>query len=310
MTEKNEIAEKNKFRLFYLEAIMHDSSFPQIHSIKPIFEDMTLEDFIDFVNRVLESNDYELTQQFLYFLILFRDMPHLQRFMNSSDFNIEILEKLIIFTYGYCSLHDHSTERIIDEILYFLSNERLLELVQSSQHIANDKLLLYFILSKFDVDMLNAYFASIKNIKEFSATFFNLPDEVLRSIIARNYHLFQYIMLMIAESGGDQMVSDEFYNRYKHDIELFSKLNDIIRQYKDKVDYESEKSLPFNKRDMGRISFLVNTIKDFPDAEKAVEYFSTEKVFMDEEEKMVVLAIASDPLLKDTFKYYDTMFEL
>lgn len=308
--EKTALPSIDKYNLFYVEAIMHDSSFPQINRIKPIFENITFDEFIDLIEKASLAEDYEVTQQFLYFLILFRDMPHLQKYINSDKFDVMMLEKLVLFTYGYCTLHDHSTERIIDEILYFLNNDRLLELVLRSKHISKDKLLLFFILSKFDIDMLNRYFKSIKNISDFIKYFMNLPDEVLRSIISRNYHLFQYIMLMMAEGDSEQMVSSDFYNKFKKDIEQFSKLSDIIRQYKEKTDLEKEKMLPFNKRDMSRISFLVNMMGDLPDPKKAIEYFDSEHIFIDDLEKRIVYAVVTDPILRNTFKYYDSMFDI
>ncbi len=303
--EINELSELNRFQLFYLEAIMQDSSFPQISRIKPLFESITLEDFIALVDKVLSREDPELTQQFLYFLILFRDMPHIQSYINSDRFTIEKLERFIIFTYGYCTMHGHSTERIIDEILFFLSNERLLDLALNSKFINNDKLILFLILSKFDIDMLNKYFAQVRNTAEFIKYFVKLPDIVLRSIISRNYHLFQYIMLMMAESDSGADISGSFFEKYREDIRQFSRLSDILRQYRERTDFEKEKNLPFQKRDMSRLSFLVNMVRELPDPVKAVEYFSGERVFIDDMEKNIVLAVVTDPLLKNIFRNYD-----
>ncbi len=293
----------DKYHLFYVEAIMQDSSFPQISHVKEIFEKLTIDEFIDMVDKVLAVEDYEATQQFLYFLILFRDMKHLQEYMNSPLFTLDMLEKLVLFTYGHCTAHDHSTERIIDEILYFIKNERLLDLVLSSKYIARDKLLLFFILSRFDIDMLNRYFSQIKNVNEFISYFLRMPDEMLRSIISRNYQLFQYIMLMMAEGDTDQNLTGEFLNKYRKDIDQFSRINDIIRKYRSNTDSEKDRDLPFDQRDMQRIAFLVNMIKECPDPVKAVEYFAGEKVFIDDFEKKIVLEVVTNPLLKNTFHY-------
>jgi hypothetical protein len=297
------------FHLFYVEAIMQDTAFPQINKIKPIFESLTLDEFIDLVEKIFATNDYDVTTQFLYFLLLFRDMPHLQHYINSDKFSIGNLEKLIIFVYGFCTLHDHSTDRIIDEILYFLTNERLLDLVINSKYISQDKLLLFFILTKFDTNFLNKYFASIRNISDFSNYFLKLPDDILKTLISRNYQLFQYIMLMMSEGDHEQNISSEFFNKYRKEIEEFSKLHDIIRQYKEQTNYGKDRELPFGMRDMGRISFLVNMIKILPRPEKAISYFNSESVFMDEFEKNIVYAIVTDPILKNVFQYYDRMLE-
>jgi len=297
----------NRYQLFYIEAILNDSSFPQINKIRPIFDNITLDDFIDLVDKVFAAEDYEVTQQFVYFLLLFRDMEHIQRYINSEKFTLDKLERLIIFTFGYCTMHDHSIDRVLDEILFFLDNKRLLDLALNSAYINNDKLMLFMILTKFNIEMLNTYFSKIRDVPKFINFFLKLPDEVLRSIISRNYHLFQYIMLMMAEVDTGQELSADFINRYSLDLQQFGKLSDILKQYRAKTDFEKEKDLPFDKRDMQRLSFLVNMVRDLPDPVKAVEYFAGERVFMDEMEKSVVLAVVTDPMLKNIFRNYDMM---
>lgn len=299
----------DKFQIFYTEAIMQDSSFPQITRIKPIFENITLDEFIELVEKIFNEHDYELTQQFLYFLILFRDMKHIQDYINSERFTLEMLERFIIFTFGYCTIHEHSTERVLDEILFFLNDERLLDLAINSSFINHDKLILFLILSKFDINMLNRYFLKIKNTTDFIENFVKLPDEVMKSIISRNYHLFQYIMIMMAEVETTQKISAVFMNRYHEDIKQFSRLSDILRKYRENNVLEKEKELPFNKRDMSRLSFLVNMVRELPDPVRAVDYFNGERVFIDEMEKNIVLAVVTDPLLKNIFRNYNVLPE-
>jgi hypothetical protein len=297
----------NNYQLFYIEAIMNDSSFPLIHKIKPIFSNISLDEFIELVDKVFAAEDPEVTQQFIYFLMLFRDMEHIQRYINSEKFTIDKLERLIMFTFGYCTMHDHSIDRVIDEILFFLDNKRLLDLALNSALINHDKLILFMILTKFNIEMLNTYFSKIKDVSSFINFFVKLPDEVLRSIISRNYHLFQYILLMMAEVDTGHTLSEEFINRYSLDLQQFGKLSDILKRYRERTDFEKEKDLPFHQRDMQRLSFLVNMVRELPDPVKAVEYFAGERVFMDEMEKNVVLAVVTDPLLKNIFRNYDIM---
>ncbi len=297
----------NRYQLFYIEAIMNDSSFPQISKIRPIFSNISEDDFIELVDKVFSSEDYEVAQQFIYFLMLFRDMEHLQRYINSEKFTLDKLERLIMFIFGYCAMHDNSIDRVLDEILFFLDNKRLLDLALKSVFINNDKLILFMILTKFNIEMLNTYFSKIKDTSKFINFFVKLPDEVLRSIISRNYHLFQYIMLMMAEVDTGVALSAEFINRYSLDLQQFGKLSDILKQYRAKTDFEKERELPFDKRDMQRLSFLVNMVRELPDPVKAVEYFAGERVFIDDMEKNVVLAVVTDPMLKNIFKNYDLM---
>lgn len=291
----------NKFQLFYIEAMMNDSSVPLLNRVRPIFERMTKEDFFNLTEKAMKSDDYELSQQFFYFLILYRDMAHIQEYMNSEEFSIEILERFIIFTFGYFNLHDNSTESIIDEVLFFIKKERLYDLIMKSKYIQNDKLLLFLLLAKLDVTMLNMYFSHIKDIKGIINYFLKLPGDVLRRIIARNYHLFKYILLLMSESESGQGALSDFFEKYRHDIEIFSRLNDMINKYRETTDFEKERSLPFNNRDMSRISLIVNMAKEMPDPVKAVEYFDSEHIFADDMEKKIVLSAVTDPMMKNIF---------
>jgi len=60
----------NKFQLFYIEAMMNDSSFPMVNRVRPIFENMTMAEFLTLSQKIFSADDSELTQQFFYFLIL------------------------------------------------------------------------------------------------------------------------------------------------------------------------------------------------------------------------------------------------
>jgi hypothetical protein len=294
----------SKFQLFYVEAMMNDSSFPLLNRVRDIFENISKEEFFKLTEKSMKSDDYELSQQFFYFLILFREMKHIQEYVNSDQFTLEILERFIIFTFGYFNLHDNSTESIIDDVLFFISKERLFELTMKSKYIQNDKLLLFLLLAKFDVPMLNKYFSQIRDIKEIINYFLKLPGDVLRGIIARNYHLFKYILLLMSESESNQDASSEFFEKYKHDIMIFSKLNDMIRKYRETTDFEKERNLPFESRDMSRISLIVNMAKKMPDPVKAIDYFDGEHIFVDDMEKKIVLSAVTDPMMKNIFSKY------
>jgi len=307
MDSENIDKDFSRYQLFYIEAILNDSSFPLIHKIRPIFSNITLEEFIELVDKVFAAEEYEVSQQFVYFLMLFRDMEHIQRYINSEKFTLDKLERLIMFIFGYCAMHDHSIDRVLDEILFFLDHKRLLDLALNSVVINHDKLILFMILTKFDTEMLNTYFSKIKDVTRFIQYFIKLPDDVLRSIISRNYHLFQYIILMMAEVDTGEELSSEFIDKYSLDLQQFGKLSDILKKYRSRTDFEKDKNLPFHQRDMLRLSFLVNMVRELPDPVKAIEYFAGERVFMDEMEKGVVLAIVTDPMLKNIFRNYDLM---
>jgi hypothetical protein len=106
------------------------------------------------------------------------------------------------------------------------------------------------------------------------------------------------------ETTGTHSV--EFIKKYSLDLQQFGKLNDILKKYRDNISTESDKNLPLQKRDKHRLSFLVNMVRELSDPVKAIEYYSGENVFIDDLEKSFVLAVVTDPILKNVFKKYET----
>jgi len=299
----------NSFQIFCNEMIFNDSLLPPVNKIRSIFEDIALDDFIEFVDKIFYSEDFELTQLFIYYIVLFSDMDHIQKYINSEKFTLDKLEQLILFTFGYCTMHDLSVDIIIDKILLFLDKGKLMELALNSEVVNNDKFILFMLLTKFDTDMLNKYFLKIRDISGFIDFFIRLPDDVLRSIISRNYNLFQYIMLMMSEVETLGTLSVEFIKKYSLDLQQFGKLNDVLKKYKEHTNFENDRNLPLQKRDKYRLAFLVNMVRGLNNPIQAIEYYSSENVFIDDLEKNFILAVVTDPMLKNIFKKYEALLK-
>ena len=152
---------------------------------------------------------------------------------------------------------------------------------------------------------LNSYFSKQENLIDILSVFYRLPEEMMESIIARNHKLFEYIMKMLSKNPIVKEQANNFINKYKDIIEQFNNMSDIVSNYHTNVDLTNEGVLPFDKRDMGRISYLVNTLRSLPDREKAVEYFTEGKVFADDNERQIISALVSDPFLKKIFQKGD-----
>ena len=297
------------FESRYLAYLFDNSSMPPISALMPLFERATKEEFVALINDMTAGGSRELFEQFLYYLILFRDMTNIQEYLNDTDVPIELLERLILYTHGHCALKGFSVENVLDDMLYFIKPERLLKLLLESKHISRDKLFAFFILTKLDRKLLDIYFTEKKEVSSFVVSFMRLPEDVMKSIITRNYRLFQYIMLLLMEEGSVDEKVKGFYDKYKTDIEELSRLSDVIRKYKKETDLDREKELPFNQRNMARIAFLVNQIRGMDDPRKALVYFDGEKVFADDAEKELLYEIVVNPMFKDTFlSSYDTFF--
>ena len=108
---------------------------------------------------------------------------------------------------------------------------------------------------------------------------------------------------MDGDSEGDMYA--DFFSKYRGEIEQFSKLHDFIRKYKNEMTSETDRDRPFNNRDMGRISYLVNMIKDLPNPDKAIQYFNSESIFIDDFEKNIIHAMVTNPVMKNIFQHND-----
>ena len=299
---ENEIMdERASFEAEYLAYLFNTTSMPPISQLKPLFENATKEQFVALVTEMTAGQHRDLFEYFLYYLVLFRDMNNIQNYINDDDVPIDVVERLILYTHGHCALRGFSVEDVLDEILYFIKPERLLQLLLESKHIARDKLFSFFILTKLDRTLLDKYFAEKREVASFIQSFMRLPEDMMKAIITRNYRLFQYIMLLLMEEGNVDEGVKVFYERYKSDIEELSRLSDVIRKYKKETDLSLERDLPFGQRNMARISFLVNKIREMDDPIKAITYFEGEKVFADEKEKELLYEIVTNPMFKDTF---------
>lgn len=309
--EKKDETAEGSFEADYLRHLFDESSMPPLSHLAPLFEKATKQEFITLIKEMTEKNDRELFDYFLYYLVLFRDMTNIQSYLNDDDVPIEIVERLIMYSHGHCALKGLPVESVLDEVLYFIRPARLLKILLESKHISRDKLFSFFILTKLDRQLLDKYFAQKKEVSAFVLSFMKLPEDVMRSIITRNYRLFQYIMLMIMEEGNVDAKVSSFYDRYRHDIEQLSALSDVIRQYKKEVDLDHEKALPFSQRNMSRIAFLVQKIREMDDPKKAIIYFEGERVFADENEKELLYEIVTNPMFRNTFlssygKFFDS----
>ena len=310
MTGIQELQEKESFEEQYLSHLFNDSSMPPISHLKPLFEKATKEEFIKLISDMTEHGNRDLFEEFLFYLVLFRDMTNIQDYLNDDDVPIDMVERLILYSHGHCALKGYSVENVLDEMLYFLKPERLLKLLVTSKHISKDKLFSFFILTKLDRQLLDRYFAEKRDVSAFVKSFMKLPEDVMRSIITRNYRLFQYIMLMVMEEGNVDEKIGEFYAKYREEIEQLSVLSDVIRSYRKEADLEREKSLPFGQRNMARIAFLVNKIREMDDPKKAIIYFEGEKVFADDAEKELLYEVVTNPMYRNTFlSSYGSFFE-
>ncbi len=304
MNKENQM---DSYHKFLFETSLDKSLMPHINRVRTYFESMNENQMIDLIQCAMDQKDHEEFQLFLYYLLLFRDNKNIQNFINSERLSISLLEKIVIYIFGFCTMNDLSTEIIFDEFLFFIDQKKLLELLIQSDYVSHDKMLMLYVLSKLDTKGLNHYFSKKSNILEFIKFFTKLPDDAIKNILVKNYRLFQYIIVMSMELEVDETIH-KFFNRYKKEMENISKLNDMINKYKNKSSLEKEKALPISKRDMNRIAFLVNKIRETENPQNIIQHFSNENVFADEDEKHLIEAIIFDPIFKYTFRNYNTMF--
>ena len=124
----------------------------------------------------------------------------------------------------------------------------------------------------------------------------------MTDVIARNRKFFDFIMMKLSSVEELSEEARKFIEKFDKIISELKTMGHIIMKYHTEVDLTVEGKRPFNERDKNRISFLVNTIRSMPDWNKAVDYFAQGGVFVDEQERQIVYALVSDPILKSIFQ--------
>jgi hypothetical protein len=199
--------------------------------------------------------------------------------------------------FGYISLKGRDVDSVLDELLYFISPDRLVDLVVHSSQLARDKMLTFFILTRLDRVHLERFFAETSQAEELVAAMMNLPDNMVREIILRNMVLFDYMKILLGMYSEDG-ASEEFYYRYRTEIEETKKINQLLNKYR----RQHGKDAGDSRREVNRIALLVNMVDEMGSGIESMEYLAGSGIFADDVERKTVYEVMSNPLFRETLR--------
>ncbi|HEY1406215.1 MAG TPA: hypothetical protein VF857_06360 [Spirochaetota bacterium] len=273
--------------VFY--TIDFNEKYPSIGNLRNIYIKANEDDYRVFIDDLISNNRKLEFELFLYYLILFKDIPEIQKMLNSDKLDIEILEHLIMFSYGFISVNYGSPDRILDNLLYFLNEDSLVRLCTESTHISRDLRMVIFILTKLSVEKIDAYFSRTENIADIITAFSKLPESAITEIIYRNTALFDYIISMMP-AFLDRETSDSFFMKYAKIIDQMREINRLLKMY------DSNTRVCTDREDLSRIAILVSLLQK---SDMALGMLADGSVLSSNNDRLLAIEISSNPLFAD-----------
>ena len=170
------------------------NGLPELTRVLEAFESADDYAFNGYATYLLENNLKEEFELFLYYLTLFRTNERVQHLLNMNNTPVKLIEHLIMFSYGYITNKGRPVDDVYDDLLNYLSYDKLLQLLTESTHIKRDKMLLFFLLTKLDTKYIDLFFGRCPDVEKTVRSFLFLPEESIYQIIYRNVSLFEYIL--------------------------------------------------------------------------------------------------------------------
>lgn len=278
---------------------------PKVNFIKSIFIVADENDYTNYIEYLINGNYKTEFEQFLYYIILFRDTPEIQKILNSDKIKINLLEHLVMYAYGYTIMKEGSPDKVLDDLLFFLSEDKLLKLCLESSHLSRDFLFVVFILSKLSIRKIDEYFTKTEYAHKIIKTFAILPQSQIHEIIYRNTVLFDYLITLMP-SHLDEHIASDFFNKYSGLITQMHEINNLIRQYK------SNRETTPERQDLTRIAILVAIMTKYDSTNLDINFLGDNEFMTSSEDKIIAYEITTNPLYVDVLKklkdshYFDT----
>ncbi len=178
----------------------------------------------------MHRDDTDEMNVFLYFLILFRDIPAVRNVLNDPDTPIVLIERLLLFASIFFYSEDLSCG-VFKNIIDILEPDRSLEIVLGSISLQRDLRLVFSVLMTYDTAQIDSFFARTQTIREIATGFIALPENMTRDLLIHNVILFDYLrsILPVYVEKGEL---ERFNSMFAHEIELTRTVNKYVELYR------------------------------------------------------------------------------
>lgn len=225
---------------------------------------------------------------FSYFKI-FKDVPNFQNFINSDRFSPQILEDYVIYLMGFCHEVGESREKFFEIYLYFLTQDKYVELIANSRFLYREVDFFVHILIHLDSRHIGKLLEHSDAIREvLTDILLNFPEERIVQILSRNPVIYEYSVKYLERHSSHDQVED-FVNRYRGVIDQAKKIQDVVERVKS-IETDSADSSARSRR----ISEIIALVRSTDDFRRTIEVLAYNNVFVDEFEKDLVMNILTD----------------
>lgn len=273
----------------------------EINKLRQLYLGLDSDAFLDLIEKIDQKQDKELTGQFIYFLTLFREEPHIQHLLEQTKIPLNIIEYLII-SFFVRAFFEHKEEfDVLNRLLGIFDQDVYVDLLMNSEIIQKDRMLKYHIVSLLDRKHLDIFFNSHPDILNVLKGLLSLPEKYKNDLFEKNIHFYGYVNMFLKILGEGSLL-DEFNKGQGAGIVPLIK--DLIMEIDGAYNVELEKGMHLGNRNRRRIAHIVKIIKKYGYNDLIISKMRAEGVIIDKEEESLINEILHNPLFKNVLKRY------
>ena len=289
--------------------IMGEGNF-YINRIKTILIGVPPAKFAEF----LLAADHYLFKSTVYYLRLFRTLPEIAGILNSPDFTLAALEKIVVYLHFNLQILEKPVDGIFGEQLPELSQEKYLALLLESRHVIRDHRICLNIVSRMNKESLDRFVNEKDNaIQILGEIIKQFPGETLKNFLYQNAELYGFLKLFFEYGSDSDQEVLELLEKYRDEVEEAVKIMFVAKNFSEENEYAGAPEPPrpltpaegdeFIETDVqvdaGRIMGIVAELKSARNIEQAIELMDEKHGFQSVAEKHIVRNILINPHFRD-----------
>jgi hypothetical protein len=282
-------------------SILRNGDVKQFDDILKFFIGTDTDYFIQLIKN--NRTDELFIEFFIYYCWLFRYEKCIHTLLNHEKFPNELLIRIIYYNYGKWIQNDNEAEDYFNSFTVFLTSFKSRQLLMETDIIKFDLNFSLCLFSNLDLENLDIYFSKNQSVEGtidfFCDLFLNLGESKMEKFLIRNPFLFNYFIVFMSAYTHKESVK-KFLVMYENQIKLIDSIFLLTEKIKKELDPDKEIFNLVSGKNENRINSILSLIHDSQNIDLVIKIFDLQNIFVDSNEKEIILQTLKDPFLKST----------
>lgn len=250
------------------------------------------------LSRILIEGDHYLFKSILYYLRLFRKEPAIHELINSEEFEIAALERIVFYLHYRYRVDELPVEDIFTIQFPFLDQNSYLRLLIHGEFVSRDPIISLNILSHLDRKRIDDFLKDYPDPIQFLGNLIKkLSGDMLDAFLYKNSELYGYLRLFFQnpEHSDSEVISIliEQEDKVRESLKTLRMAEYFREMKKDATGNHSDHI------DASRIYDIVNNLRQMDDVRSAINLMVEKKAFLNPSEKLIVSNLMLNPMYDD-----------